>query len=216
MAKKDEYSQVYIVEAQELLSELETSLLELEERPDDFELIGRVFRAMHTIKGSGAMFGFDDIAGFTHEVETVFDQVRNGVIPVTKELIDLTLLSRDQIRLMLEADGGDQVDKEEQQKIIDGLKKLLPEEGGEKGSKEKIFQPKEKYKPAIQIYRIRFKPADHIFMSGTNPIPLLNELKTLGECRVVSHIEKIPDLLTYNSEKCYTCLLYTSPSPRDS
>ena len=50
-----------------------------------------MFRAMHTIKGSGAMFGFDDIAAFTHDVETVYDLVRGGKIPVTKPLIDLTL-----------------------------------------------------------------------------------------------------------------------------
>ena len=69
------------------------------------ELIGRVFRAMHTIKGSGAMFGFDDIAAFTHEVETVFDLVRNGKLAVTKRLIDLTLAARDQITAMLDASG---------------------------------------------------------------------------------------------------------------
>ena len=65
----------YREEAGELLAELETSLLELEDNPEDIELIGRVFSAMHTIKGSGAMFGFDDIAAFTHAVETVFDMV---------------------------------------------------------------------------------------------------------------------------------------------
>ena len=74
----------YREEAGELLAELETSLLDLEEVPDDEELINRVFRAMHTIKGSGAMFGFDEIASFTHEVETVFDMVRNGKMTVTK------------------------------------------------------------------------------------------------------------------------------------
>ena len=46
--------------------------------PDDAELIGKVFRVMHTIKGSGAMFGFDDIAEFTHGIETVYDRVRSG------------------------------------------------------------------------------------------------------------------------------------------
>ncbi len=69
--------EAYRAEAYELLAELETSLLALEESPEDMELIGRVFRALHTIKGSGAMFGFDDIATFTHDVETVFDLVRN-------------------------------------------------------------------------------------------------------------------------------------------
>ena len=64
--------QAYKEEAYELLAELEVALLALEETPADEEPIGRVFRALHTIKGSGAMFGFDDIAAFTHEVETIF------------------------------------------------------------------------------------------------------------------------------------------------
>lgn len=71
MSQMDKHTETFKEEAYELLSELETSLLELEEAPDNEELIGRVFRAMHTIKGSGDMFGFDDIARFTHEVETV-------------------------------------------------------------------------------------------------------------------------------------------------
>jgi two-component system chemotaxis sensor kinase CheA len=58
--------------------ELETSLLELENTPQDQELIGRVFRALHTIKGSGAMFGFEQVAAFTHGVENAYDLVRGG------------------------------------------------------------------------------------------------------------------------------------------
>src|SRR5260370_979285 len=77
----------YRGEARELLAELETSLLELERTPEDQELIGRVFRALHTIKGSGAMFGFDRIAAFTHDVENAFDQVRARRLAVTPELI---------------------------------------------------------------------------------------------------------------------------------
>ncbi len=73
----DKHREAFREEAYELLSDLEGSLLELEESPDDAELIGKVFRVMHTIKGSGAMFGFDDIAAFTHEIENVYDRVRN-------------------------------------------------------------------------------------------------------------------------------------------
>src|SRR4051794_34412492 len=75
----------YRVEASELLAELEASLLELERTPEDRELIGRVFRALHTIKGSGAMFGFEQIAAFTHDVENAFDLVRAGELAVTSE-----------------------------------------------------------------------------------------------------------------------------------
>ena len=99
---QEKHVDTYREEAHELLSELESSLLELEGSPGDMELVGRIFRAMHTIKGSGAMFGFDEIAAFTHEVETVFDNVRHGTLQVTRDLIDLTLKARDCIRLMLD------------------------------------------------------------------------------------------------------------------
>ena len=99
-------------EAYELLSELEDSILELEERPGDKDLLDRVFRAMHTIKGSGAMYGFEAVAEFTHEVETVLDVARNGGIAVSKRLIDLTLQARDQIRVILDASlGGEAADE---------------------------------------------------------------------------------------------------------
>ncbi|MGP8174466.1 MAG: Hpt domain-containing protein [Terracidiphilus sp.] len=83
----------------------ETALLELNENAGDLELVGRVFRGLHTIKGSGAMFGFEELAAFTHNLETAFDEVRNGRLEVNPELIDLTLTALDQIRAMLEEGG---------------------------------------------------------------------------------------------------------------
>ena len=124
----EQHIATYREEAGELLAELETSLLDLEETPDDNDLINRVFRAMHTIKGSGAMFGFDDIAAFTHEVETVFDLVRNGKMVVTKELLDLTLKSRDHISALLDASAGCGVaDQQEGDALIAGLRRLVPQ-----------------------------------------------------------------------------------------
>ncbi len=103
----DKHQETFKEEAYELLGELETALMELEDKPEDGELIGRVFRAMHTIKGSGAMFGFDAIASFTHDVETVFDHVRNGRISVSRDLIDLTLSARDHIHRLLDGREDD-------------------------------------------------------------------------------------------------------------
>jgi two-component system chemotaxis sensor kinase CheA len=117
----DKQQQAYREEAYELLSELEISLLELEETPDDDDLIDQVFRAMHTIKGSSAMFGFDAIATFTHEVETVFDLVRSGQMPVSKELVNLALKSRDQIKQMLDTP---EMNSDKNEKIIKQLQNL--------------------------------------------------------------------------------------------
>jgi hypothetical protein len=67
-------------------------------------LRARVFRNLHTIKGSGAMFGFAEIARFTHDVETAFDRVRSGDLPLTRDLVDLTLQAKDHLQALLRAD----------------------------------------------------------------------------------------------------------------
>ncbi len=202
---QEQHIATYREEASELLAELETSLLELEDNPQDNDLINRVFRAMHTIKGSGAMFGFDDIARFTHEVETVFDQVRNGKMQVTRCLLDLTLQARDQITSMLEASaGGPPADEANGQRIINGLQQLLPHVT--KLQQEPVTAP-----PAAasaeadtsRTYRIRFKPLPEIMLCGTNPLSLLNELRDLGSCEVMAHLDAIPSLDQFIPEHCY-------------
>lgn len=197
----DIHRQAFKEEAQELLVELESSLLELEERPDDQDLIGRVFRAMHTIKGSGSMFGFDDIASFTHEVETIFDLVRNGRLEVTTTLVNLTLSARDQIKAMLDASEGGTVDLEESARIIAGLRALAPEE---------MHQPptaprEESHQQAAEMvtFRIRFAPVREIFACGANPLSLIAELRTLGPVSVVAQTGGFPPLEELDPEGCY-------------
>jgi len=72
----DDFLEAFKEEAQEFLAEIEASLLELEKKPDDMDLVNRVFRAMHTIKGSSAMAGLDSVSDFTHNAESVLDAVR--------------------------------------------------------------------------------------------------------------------------------------------
>ena len=198
----DQHRQAFKEEAYELLAELESSLLELEERPDDQDLIGRVFRAMHTIKGSGSMFGFDDIANFTHEVETIFDMVRNGKLQVTGRLVNLTLAARDQIRAMLDAaDSGEATDLQASAEIIAGLRELAGFQGQVAAS-----APKEQVREARKdpvTYRIRFAPAREIFVSGTNPLTLIAELRELGPCTVVAQTAGFPCLEEMSPESCY-------------
>jgi two-component system chemotaxis sensor kinase CheA len=122
----------YREEASELLQQLETTLLALETSPQDMELIGAVFRQMHTIKGSGAMFGFDRIAAFTHHVETAFGLVRAGKVPVTQPLITLTLEARDHIKAMLDADfGGAPADDAHGEVILARFRELIGDKGKE-------------------------------------------------------------------------------------
>lgn len=207
---QDNGKELFKVEANDLLEEIETSLLELENSPDNSGLLRRIFRALHTIKGSGSMFGLEDISVFTHRIETFFDRVRNGEIPVTRELIDTTLSAADYIRYLLDTSPDNCADNIiREQKIISMIDKLLPQtytrEPGDKSFQNKYFgndAPEEAGKTAI--YRIRFVPPRDSFKKGINPLVLVDELKQLGRCEVVAITDRIPKLEEIDPETCYT------------
>lgn len=203
----DEQQAAFREEAAELLADLETALLELEENPADQEIVAQVFRAMHTIKGSGAMFGFDAISSFTHEVETVYDLVRNDVIPVTKELVDLSLAARDQITAMLEAETeSSSVDQTRVEELVIAFRRLIPAEEATTPppTAEVSFSAELEVDAADLTYRVRFQPPKDLFLNGTNPVALLDELRELGTCQVVAQVDEIPLLEDFDAEACYT------------
>lgn len=95
MSELDAALATFAQESEELLQDMEEGLLILETTPDDSEIINQVFRAMHTIKGSSGLFGFNAIVAFTHEAETVLDRVRQGERDIDAELISILLDSKD-------------------------------------------------------------------------------------------------------------------------
>ena len=114
-------------EAYELLGELETALLELEEAPDDAELIGRVFsgHAHHQRVGGRCSVSMRSRIS-PHEIETAYDMVREGRLAVTKELINLSLAARDQITDMLAASkSGDDIDEVRSEEIVSEFRALM-------------------------------------------------------------------------------------------
>jgi two-component system chemotaxis sensor kinase CheA len=195
-------------EARELLIELETALLDLEKMPTDEEIIGRVFRAMHTLKGSGAMFGFDKIATFTHDVETVYDRIRNGKMTVTKALIDLTLSACDEIQKLLDdPEDGNAGDDTQAETIAQAFREMIIDSDLPAADVANAAERSAKRVPVGNnevTYRIRFSPVPEIFASGTNIALLLHELRELGTCHVIANTDSIPNLLEINPEACYT------------
>ena len=212
MFREEMHRQTFRDEAMELLGELETSLLELETDPANDKVINRVFRAMHTIKGSGAMFGFENIASFTHEVETVFDLARTGHIEVTRELLSLTLQARDHILAMVEGKDSDTGVEE----VIRGLRALNPEHKPLEATptREPLTCA---MNPNLRTWRIRFAPPKNLFLSGTNPASLLEELCEMGEHHVIMHLRDIPALPLLNPEDCLVWwdIILTTDSSED-
>jgi two-component system, chemotaxis family, sensor kinase CheA len=200
--------QTFRQEAAELLSELETSLLDLERAPGDIEVISCIFRTFHTLKGSSAICGLDEVSRFTHHIETVYDLVRSGETIADKKLIDLTLAAIDFIKEMIESPRSvSHAEIDGRERILDSFRKLLPEPfvevqpGGQSGVNVRIPQP---VKENQITCRIHFKPSPNIFLNGTNPVLLLNELRDLGQSTVVAQTEGIPDLYALNQDLCYT------------
>ena len=216
----DQFKQSFREEAREILVDLEAALLELNENAGDRELVGRVFRGLHTIKGSGAMFGFEDLATFTHNLETAFDDVRNGRLEINSELIDLTLAALDQIKAMLEEGGGGAAlaDPAACAEILTKVRRLTgvtaSEPAGEKAS------PKTAAATAgpVREWSIHFAPGPDLMLNGTNPLLLLRELRQLGGLSVKASMAAVPPLAELDPERCYVAweMVLATAASRDA
>ena len=184
----------FLLEAGDLLAQIEEIVLDMDAGSPDPEDINRLFRAFHTIKGSGAMFGFDDVAAFTHHVETALDHVREGSLKLSPELLQLVLAAKDQIKTLLDvAQGEAALEPGSSEKLIAAINALSGH--GAPAAPASAHAPKPAADvSAKQTFRIRFRPDPAIMVSGTNPVSLLNELRDLGDCTVVAKTDSVPAL----------------------
>jgi two-component system chemotaxis sensor kinase CheA len=171
------------VEAGELLDQVEQGLLDLGHRLDDMNVVNAVFRGLHTLKGSGAMFGFDALAGFTHHCESAFDQVRKGIVPATEEMVAVILSAGDHMRALVEGDApkaaGDEI-----------LVRLAAAVEVARGGPVAAAAAND----SARGWQVSFRlPADAM-VNGTNPLMLLDELRTLGDCTVIARTDTVPAL----------------------
>jgi two-component system, chemotaxis family, sensor kinase CheA len=199
----DQFKQSFREEACEILVELEAALLELNENRGDIELVGRVFRALHTIKGSGAMFGFEDLAAFTHNLENAFDEVRNGRLEISSELVDLTLSALDQIRTMLEESA--EVDSIACEEILAQVRRLTgkPESRQTEQKTSAAATLADQAAGRLRNWYIRFAPGPEMMRCGANPLLLLRELRQLGPVAIRASMAAIPPLAELDPERCY-------------
>jgi two-component system, chemotaxis family, sensor kinase CheA len=100
--------QDFVVESEELLQGMDQDMVALESSPQDADLLNRIFRAMHTIKGTSSFLGFEPIVRLSHHAEDVLNSVRRGEIRVQRRAMDALLASRDQLGIMLQhvREGG--------------------------------------------------------------------------------------------------------------
>ncbi len=200
----DNFKKKFIEEATEHIQDIEQALLELEQNPTDKPLIERVFRAMHSLKGSGAMFGFEKISEFTHNLETAYDLVRNEEMLITSELLNLTLASGDHLNALLKEDAElSEPLMKQHQLLMQQIDELVL------GNNTKTFTIEQQIEEIPtnanqKTYYILFQPHEDLMNNGTSPLFLIDELYSLGACIAIPIIKKIPSLDEYDPNKCYT------------
>jgi two-component system chemotaxis sensor kinase CheA len=218
MGKQNDPGQTFREESAELLADLESSLLSLEENPGERELLDTAFRALHTIKGSGAMFGFTAASSFTHHLETAFDRVRKGELAPNSRLISIALAALDHIRALIE--DPDQADKSEGDRLLAMVAEQTGEEPLEKSSAKvprKAPEPPPA-KQAEETWRVRFRLASDALEHGTNPLLLLDELRGLGSATVTALCDTVPMLEEIDPVRSYLAwdVVLTTEQPRSS
>ena len=91
----------FLVEAFELIEQIDHDLIELEARPDDLELLNSIFRVAHTVKGSSSFLNFDVLTKLTHKMEDVLNKARHGELQITPDIMDVVLESVDKMKTLL-------------------------------------------------------------------------------------------------------------------
>lgn len=174
----------YIEDAAGLLDRLDDDLIDLEKNPQDQEYIERVFRVMHTLKGTSGMYGFDHISELTHELENIFNLVRDKALLVTTDLFNLTLASGDHIRKLLKDEAlEDEQNRKVHEQLKNEIKKIIVSSGNMPVETSTIRQ-NNLSEEKTRTWQILFTPSDEIVHRSINILYTFSDLLAMGEYKI--------------------------------
>ena len=208
----DEALQTFIVEARELLEQMEDALLRVEQTPDDAETINAIFRAAHTIKGSAGLFGLDHVVEFTHVAESVLDRVRSDQLRITSELVVIFLAVCDHLGVLISgiAEGAepDEQTRQASEQLATRLRVYLDEptpvaETAPGHHAAPIEMPAADGADTDSWHiSLRFGP--DVLRNGMDPLSMLRYLSTFGQIvHLVTLVDSVPALSELDPEACY-------------
>lgn len=193
-------------ESFEGLDIMETELLALDVGAADLETINTIFRAAHSIKGGSGTFGLNDVATFTHVMETLLDEMRDGKRDVTQESVNILLESVDVLREMLSTlQAEEELDVERIALVKQKLDNLLSGETVEVSTDtaaEKEAEVENMQDVSDAGWLINFKPHIDMLQTGNDPVRMFRELALLGEFNAVCDTSSLSDFLLMEPENC--------------
>jgi two-component system chemotaxis sensor kinase CheA len=205
-----QFQDAFFEEAAEHLAVVEEGLLQLEQHPEDLDLLNKIFRSAHSIKGASGMFGFNAVAQFTHKMETLLDLLRNGQAAVTSAIADLLLKSTDCLKTLIDAaKSGTPVDNETVQRLTVKLAaasdmNVKAESKVEKGASTSLSVPSPRTPHPSRCFHINWTPPEWLFQRGLDPLQVIKELGDLGTLsQIAVDTSRLPDLAEIDPERCY-------------
>lgn len=201
-----QFHQVFFEESYEGLDIMEQGLLQLDVSVPDAEEINTIFRAAHSIKGGAGTFGFTIVSDFTHVVETLLDEVRDGKRTLDQSSQDLLLKSVDCIRSLLEAlQAGNEPDTNYSGELKQLFEALLAGESAPVPAPDETHQDDTEKTNGGHGWKIIFKPQPHLLMTGNEPVRMFRQLIELsdGEYHTEVHTEKLPPFTSLDPEQCF-------------
>lgn len=213
-----QFHQVFFEECFEGLEAMESGLLSLDIGDIDPEAINTIFRAAHSIKGGSGTFGFTVVAEYTHIMETLLDEMRDGRRQVTKQAVDVLLGSVDCLREMLTSiQNEEEVNAESVAVHQSALETELNGESSANTQPNVVATPaintapspiqsqEEDEEPEIeeeQGWKISFCPYLNLLKTGNDPVRLFRELSALGQLTTNVNIQDVPDFNELDPEEC--------------
>ncbi|CCK75396.1 CheA signal transduction histidine kinase [Oleispira antarctica RB-8] len=214
-----QFHQVFFEESFEGLDIMESSLLALDLADVDAETINTIFRAAHSIKGGAGTFGFMQISGFTHVLETLLDEIRGGAREIEQEHVDIFLQCVDCLRgLMSDLQAGSEPEMTQANELKSKFEIILAGEAvcvdSEAATGSAIENQSFDSDPASgsdsrkKGWKIEFIPCEDVLCTGNEPYRMFRELKDLAEAEagsldVIPHLEALPEFSGMHPEMCY-------------
>lgn len=201
----DQVMHTFIAESRELLEQMEDALLVV--KHDGQDAVNAIFRAAHTIKGSAGMFGLDPVVEFTHVAESVLDKVRDGVVPVTDELVALLLACCDHIGALVDAVEAGTLDSDAAltaagAPLIGALQACMDSESAPANP---AFAPAPAAAPAgLHEWRISLRFGVDVLRNGMDPLSFIRYLGQMGSIgAIATSDERLPAADEFDPESCY-------------
>ena len=203
----------FISEAKEQIEAIEQLMLQLEDAPDDRELLDALFRCAHTVKGSAGIFGLDAVVGFTHHVETLLDRLREGKLALTPELSTLLLQCNDQIRLLVDAALAPQPQDDAGQADRAALVERLQAASGDRvqaGAAHGLAEPP----GGAPRWHVSVQFGSETFRNGMDPLAILGYVAGLGAIpRRACDLAAVPTLEAIDPESCHLAFELSLDTP---